>query len=187
RARPAPEPTQTHIDALQLGEDLRQAEMLGASDGHGRTIHTGVAEAADAFAGALVDQPGGKDAPDEGSLPRGGDIHFGHRKLRLESVGHGHHLGSVSPDQRRLLAPCEQFPEDSLPGVSGRAQQYDPALFHESAFSYAFDHAGDQERRRPCPLTSSSVAGLFTQSPFAGLNRKTPEKEGPWYRPIGPM
>src|SRR5439155_26182754 len=59
RTRPAPEPTKTHIDALQLGEDLRQAEMLGASDGHRRTIHTGVAEGADALAGALVDQSGG--------------------------------------------------------------------------------------------------------------------------------
>jgi TetR/AcrR family transcriptional repressor of nem operon len=44
------------------------------------------------------------------------------------------HLGAGSPDQGRRLAPGEQFPEHSLAGVAGRAQQEDPAFLHDAAF-----------------------------------------------------
>ena len=276
--------------------------MLGASDGQGRPCHTGVAEGANALAGALVDEPGrspraraavgervvggrtdergarasraqGEDvaqrapvpklvtvsrtgeevadldpagplarlrqgeragqvarhivvaegghesrspaggdgverenAPDEGSLPCGvevvgpylrrrrdrghpelherpdrgddhiarlqdprqvgrrGDIHLGHRRHRLEAGGRGQHLGSVSPHQRRRLAPGEQFPEDTLPGVSGRAQQDDPALLHDSALRTCFlvrSLAGreDDDRNLPVGLGLVVVVG----------------------------
>lgn len=58
RTRPPPEPAHPHLDALQLREDLRQAEMLRARDGHGRASHTGVAEGEDTLGGPLVDQSG---------------------------------------------------------------------------------------------------------------------------------
>jgi hypothetical protein len=92
-----------------------------------------------------------------------GDVDLGRREFGAEAVGHGEHLGAVAPDQGRCRAAGEEFPEHALSGVSRRAQQHDPAVYHDSAFQV------DQDGWAAAAWPARSAALSILPTAFFGM------------------